>query len=571
MIDTPLPRITKWAQVQKLKDEGKLSPAELKLLEKAEIGEEAGISDTVPSEPGEATLIRGPLLRYLILGGCDDFKTEAAGVWVKGAWIGGTLNLDFIKTAGPIRLFDCHLAKRFEMMQCELPLLNLAGSSLAEGLDAQGAHVSGYVFFRNIKSYGEISLLGATITGQLACDNAMLENIGGDALNAQSTQIGDHVILRDVTAKGVLNLTEATIAGQLDCSGATFEGTKGNALNAQGAQIGSDLFLTDVTAEGEVRLSGAMIRGQLECNGATLQNESGDALYMQRTTIEQGFFWRNLKEVVGRVDLNSAHVGDLVDEAESWGKCDIITLPGLTYDVLHGTTNVKSRLVWLAKGANWSGEFHPQPYQQLAKVLRESGHRTEANQILFEKEVAQRKATRAGLIDGNKALLWPLHLIWDWVLRLTVGYGLKPQRSFYGLAFLMGLGWYVADQTWKAGDFAPNSDIILGSENWQSLATDDAIANPAQVWSDRYATLPTDNDPGQYAKGRDYETFNAGFYAIDTVVPIISLGQEAAWSPSTNRGVWGQRMWRLGYWLTILGWVVTAIGAAAITGVVRRE
>ncbi len=571
MIDTPLPRITEWAQVQKLKDDGKLSPAELKLLEKAAIGEEAEISDTVPTEPSEATLIRAPLISYMILGGCEEFKTQAAGIELQGAWIGGKLDLEYSETVGPIRLIACNFPSRLEMSQCQTPMLDLDGSKLAEGLEAECARVAGHVLLRNINAKGQINLLGATIGGQLVCKYATMENTEDDALNAQNAQIGDHVILEKVAMKGTPNLSEATIAGQLNCSGATFDGAPGEALNAQGAEIGSDVFLLDVIAKGQVSLLGATIAGQLECNRAELDNGDGIALQMQRAVVKRGFHWWKVASVVGDVDLNSAEVGDLLDDAESWEKCDGISLPGLTYDVVHGSVDVRSRLAWLEKGAIWAGEFHPQPYQQLAKVLHESGHRTEANQILFEKEVAQRKATRAGLIDGNKALLWPLHLIWDWALRLTVGYGLKPQRSFYGLAFLMGLGWYVADQTWKAGDFAPNSDIILGSENWQSLATDDAIANPAQVWSDRYATLPTDNDPGQYAKGRDYETFNAGFYAIDTVVPIISLGQEAAWSPSTNRGVWGQRMWRLGYWLTILGWVVTAIGAAAITGVVRRE
>ncbi len=95
------------------------------------------------------------------------------------------------------------------------------------------------------------------------------------------------------------------------------------------------------------------------------------------------------------------------------------------------------------------------------------------------------------------------------------------------------------------------------------------IANPAKVWSDKYMLAP-DGTPTLTA-GRDYETFNAVAYAVDLVVPIVSLGQEAAWAPSTTRGPWGWWLWGARWWLVALGWIVTAIGAAAVTGVIRRD
>ena len=54
-------------------------------------------------------------------------------------------------------------------------------------------------------------------------------------------------------------------------------------------------------------------------------------------------------------------------------------------------------------------------------------------------------------------------------------------------------------------------------------------------------------------------------------MPIINLGQEATWGLSTSRG-------DLGWWMQVLlplvklmGWVVTAMGAAAVTGAIRRD
>jgi hypothetical protein len=113
---------------------------------------------------------------------------------------------------------------------------------------------------------------------------------------------------------------------------------------------------------------------------------------------------------------------------------------------------------------------------------------------------------------------------------------------------------------WQTGDFAPNSDVILISDEWQGFANGrDAVLNPADVWS------------GTAQAGKDYETFHALAYAVDVVVPLVSLGQEAAWAPSTNRGWWGWHLWWLRWFLIGFGWIATAIGAAAVTGVIRRD
>jgi len=160
-------------------------------------------------------------------------------------------------------------------------------------------------------------------------------------------------------------------------------------------------------------------------------------------------------------------------------------------------------------------------------------------------------------------------LIADRVFGLVVGYGHKPERSFYMLLTLVFIGWLLADQSWKEGDFAPTSGPVLMSDSWQALATDPNIQNPAKVWSDKFMLAP-DGTPVLTA-GRDYETFNAVSYAVDLVVPIVSLGQEAAWAPSTTRGPWGWWLWWARWWLIALGWIVTAIGAAAVTGVIRRD
>jgi hypothetical protein len=89
------------------------------------------------------------------------------------------------------------------------------------------------------------------------------------------------------------------------------------------------------------------------------------------------------------VRLVNGRVGLLDDDEASWPAPDNLQLNGLVYTaVAAGLMDAKKRLVWLARQP--STPFRPQPYQQLAKVLRESGHETDAKRVLIAKERARR-------------------------------------------------------------------------------------------------------------------------------------------------------------------------------------
>jgi hypothetical protein len=454
-------------------------------------------------------------------------------------------------------------------------------------------------------------------------------------------KVASSVLLEGTSATGRVSLLGAQIGGQLVAIGAAFHCPEGHAFNIQSVQIRGDVFLRYVDVKGEVSLMGAEINGVLDCSHASLSHAQGAAFSAQRLIVREGFIWRRLAAVSGTVDLTSAHVGDLWDDLDSWALCDGLYLSGFIYDVLHGGINVAERLAWLKMGAVSRREFYPQPYEHLAKVLRETGHRSDARAIMVAKEKEQRSASRARwrreaawrkdlaaacdmpdelrteafadlhtrrpndpdlarLImlfpaDGrdlgigvqtliyarqefrsaqywhNTRVLWRNagSLLADKVFGVVVGYGHKPERSFYMLVTLVFIGWFLAQNAWKAGDFAPTAAPVLMSESWQSLATNPDVSNPAAVWSDKY--LMTSDGNRTLSAGRDYETFNAVAYAVDLVVPIVALGQEAAWAPSTTRGPWGWWLWGVRWWLVALGWIVTAIGAAAVTGVIRRD
>jgi len=86
----------------------------------------------------------------------------------------------------------------------------------------------------------------------------------------------------------------------------------------------------------------------------------------------------------------------------------------------------------------------------------------------------------------------------------------------------------MAQKVWDTGDFAPNAAPVLMSGPWQSLAN-------------------------------------------DLFVPLVNLGQDDAWAPSTSRGIWGKVAHNLIWLIKTIGWVMTAMVAGAVAGVIRND
>jgi len=558
-----------YSQIEEKRRAGELTPAEEQLLAGCQSGEPVVLDDgTRPERASPERTIRADLLRYLILGGCEAFRTHEHGILAGGAWVDGHLDLAFATARGATVLRNCVFSEEIDATQAHLRRLDLEGGRL-KGLLANNCRVAGHVWLNRIESSGSILLAGAAIGGQLACAGARLDGGGGEALNAQGAQVTGGVSFAAATTTGEVSFSGATIGGQLSCNGAGLDGGGGLALNAQAARVSGGVFLEALTSRGEVSFSGATIVGQFICEGATLDGGGGPALNAQRLRVEEGFLWRDVASVTGAVDLVSAHVADLADDRESWEKTGVLSLVGLTYDNLVGPLDEEMRLAWLRKGARFDGVFHPQPYQQLARVLRASGHRAEARAVLIEKERDQRRAARERALDGvsgfpGRALVhteYLPHRVWSWLIGWATGYGYAPWRIIRPLIIMIALQAALGFATWRAGDFAPNSDVVLVSDGWTAIANAPGglSVNAAAIWS------------SETGAGRDYESFNALSYAVDVVLPLVELGQEAAWAPSPARGWLGWFAHHAQKVFVILGWIVAAIFAGAVTGIIRRD
>jgi hypothetical protein len=175
-----------------------------------------------------------------------------------------------------------------------------------------------------------------------------------------------------------------------------------------------------------------------------------------------------------------------------------------------------------------------QPYEQLAKVLKSSGHESEATEVLIAKQVDLR-------LYGD--LGWWAKL-WNRVLGFSIGYGYKPHRALFGMLFFLLVG-----------------TVAFQFGYWDHLIT------------------PSNNVANERKARMDYPKFHAFIYSLDTFLPIVDLKQKGYWLPNANQGdnvIPGVRfryggLLRIYFWAHIVfGWILTTLWVTGFTGLVRR-
>ncbi len=177
------------------------------------------------------------------------------------------------------------------------------------------------------------------------------------------------------------------------------------------------------------------------------------------------------------------------DEEASWPEHGSLHLDGFVYGRFsEGPADTKTRLRWLAR----IQEFTLQPYQQLAKVLRESGDARGARQVLFEMERRRR---------AREDSRW-YQRVWGWILKLTIGYGQRSGLARSRLLCLIILGFTLFGFGYFGGAMVPTD-------------------------KDAYAAFEQQGQPPKY-----YPSFNALIYSLENAFPLVSLGVKDRWEPN---------------------------------------
>ena len=560
---------------------GKLSAAETKLLEAAPNGELAvcGPSDNwddLANDPAKASEwdadrdIRAGLIRWLCVDAAARERVDPKGIHAFGARIIEKLDLSYVAVPFGIALQRCRLIENAEFYSTDLVGVGLEGTWV-RSLLADSIRVKGSVFLYNgFRAEGEVRLRGAQVGGTLNCQKSVFTNPSKCALNAERMSVNGSVFLRNgFRAEGEVRLQGAQIASNLECDNAVFTNPSQVALYADGINVKGSVFLRNgFRAEGEVRLLDAQISGNLECDNAVFTNPSQVALYADGINVKGSIFLRKGFCAEGKIQLLAAHVEadlhwwgtanpdqawanlrsasvrTLVDDIGSWPPAGRLVLEGFTYvHISRGQKDANKRLEWLGRQES----FAPQPYRQLAKVLREDGDDAGARRVLFEMERLRRQKEDRGRLAR----------FWSAMLRLTIGFGYYPGRS---LLWLLGLTVLSTILTW--GGYAVGSIAPADKEAYGPFKHD--------------STLPP-----------HYERFYPPVYALEHSFPLVKLGQAERWQPDPNplwqcsspkhfarRLCWvlspeALREFRWGQ--ICFGWFFTTMFVAGVTGVVRKD
>jgi hypothetical protein len=236
---------------------------------------------------------------------------------------GCSIKADELSAGGELLLEDDFTARgEVNLERATISRLRAAGGTFDSGHgngnyalrgDALCAR-SGVFLDHGFHAFGEVSLVGADITGQLCCTNGHFDNPAGAALDARRLQAEDVYLDRGFRAAGEVRLDGALLIRQLNCTNGEFANERGIALDCDDMQCDGDVFLDrGFIAKGEVRLVGAQIKNELNCTGGRFENQAGKALNADGLTTPGNAFLNTEPDAefhaIGEVRLARATIG----------------------------------------------------------------------------------------------------------------------------------------------------------------------------------------------------------------------------------------------------------------------
>jgi hypothetical protein len=502
---------------------------------------------------GKEREVRAELIRWLCVDPRANAQVDPQGIRLLGARIIGKLNLVDVTIPFALTLRNCSIGERMTFEHASLPRLDLDGCYTGE-IDGRAAVIRGDLNLDSIRASGEVWFNDSIIGGDLGARGGHFTHSKDEpheteeanlkkALDLESSRIGGDVWLcYGFEADGAVNLITATIGTSVVFSG-TFNNPNNMAIIGAGVAVASDVFFGAFF--GKIRVNGGAFLGEAQIGrsvyvqDATFSGAPSEGLgflgstfhgfSVPGTSAKEALIWRNVALENGAVlNLDGASVGVLFDDPHSWPTPGKLIVDGFKYERLPDT---RSRLRWLAL----QPEYHPQPYRQLAKVLRDQGDEEGAIAVLVASE------------DLRYASYGRASALWGDFLNVTIGYGHRPLRTIGWSLLVILIGWPIVWAAKRAGVMRP-------------------------TWPEN---IPDTSEP-------DYEELHPLLYSLDAFLPFVNLHQEHYWWPNSKAigdcVVFGYKFSLRGslvrhyLWLQIFsGWLLSAILIAGVTGLMRSD
>lgn len=507
--------------------------------------------------------IRARLIRWLCVDPAAVAMVDPGGIRVLGARIVDGLDLSYVHVPFALVLNHCSIPARINLHSADVAQLNLNGSYTGE-IDGEGITVRGELFLGyGFHASGEVILQDAKVDGYIDCGaghfhySKVEPQVCGagthKALNLEAAQIRSNVYLWDgFESDGMIFLADTVIGADLLMAGARVINPGQIALSAGSVEVNGNVSM-GIRSLGEnsaAALSFQRVSSGIEFSGLvdfTTAHVGGNYVVTQARfgggpngpiglvalglSVKGGFLWTDVTlEKGAQLNISGSSVGVLIDDEHSWPGSGKLTIDGLTYQGLY-PADVPARLRWIGLESG----FHPQPYRQLAKVLRDSGDDAGAVTVLVAEQDARYRDSNL----ARRALAG--------FLNVTIGYGHRPL-----LALLWSLG-----------------VVLIG---WGVIVVGNRMGLMRQTWPENAPAMSSDH----------YERLSPFLYSLDVFVPFVNLHQEHYWWPDADaRGevslfrrrfqISGRALRRY-LWLQIIaGWVLSAIFVAGVTGLIRND
>lgn len=412
---------------------------------------------------------------------------------------------------------------------------------------------------------GGITMVRGQVGGEVRIESSILKSWDSPALNAESAIIsGGFKIYENSrisangngTIDGSVRLAGAQVGGQLRISNSTILNSNGPAISADSLSVKREILLDKSShlngsgKSGTFRLINASIEDRIKFSEATISNYSGQIVDLEGITVNGPIiFGRELvtihtpdiknrtKARITAINMKNAKVREVqfhknvIESAKLGSYWD---LTGFRYESFNSYLNEldtsdssHNTIVldqWLDLLLNGTSRYSPQPFQQLAKVARESGYERISKEILVAYRREHLSNSGAKLSDRIIGRLGGV----------TLGYGYDPARPVLWLGILFIIAFCVSYYPGLLQTVRSFQNI--GSFNIYCSFTEHVLV------------------------------------AFDMTFPLISSGVNETCQVSTRNGSSSLQALAIGtIVIKLFGWILTAILVAGFAGVIRRD
>jgi len=453
---------------------GTLMMVDLQVLENMDMGHDAQFANVVMENAhvGSLNMVGAKFSGTLDMEGINvtgnlsmDGPAQYKDINLSSAQIDGNLGLRDAKIAGKFTMNDAHVFEVLDMSgQAQFSDVNLADAHVRT-LDMTGSQVNGKLFMSELRvdesvimnsvtGISDVDISGANIGGELNMDGSRFSgylnmskikvafdvDMGGPSQFADIYLYGAHIGTN-------LFLTGAKVAGQLDFTG--LEVGK-DAYLSDGAEFSGPVY-ADFGKYGGLFLSAGIFHKDVDVTGSMITGVLSVGIPGSKGNTQ----WRGNASLI----LRNVRADAIQDLPDAWPA--LLDLAGFTYNNLGvwgseptestpssgpSTNRLRSRsqrmserdlmsdrsIDWFENWLSKQKHYSPQPYRQLATVLRVQGFPQAADDILY----AGRERERREASSGSQFL-------WLTILKWIIGYGYRVWLSLVWLSGLLLLGAFV--------------------------------------------------------------------------------------------------------------------------------